>query len=125
MITVTSKGDFKKTRKFLRNAKRADPLAILQKYGEIGVNALAEATPRDTGLTANSWYYEISTEGKLYYLNFYNSNIQNGMRIAVILDLGHGTNNGGYVQGRNYIKPTIQPVFDEIANAAWKEVTDA
>lgn len=125
MITVKSKGNFKKTRRFLRKARKMDPRLILQKYGEIGLQALEESTPKNTGLTARSWYYEITTEGDSYYLNFYNSNIQNGMRIAVILDLGHGTSNGGYVQGRNYIKPTIQPVFDDIANAAWKEVTDA
>lgn len=125
MITVVSKGDFKKTRKFLKKAKRMSPKAILEKYAQRGLDALAESTPKNTGLTARSWYYEITNEGDVYALNFYNSNIQNGMRIAVILDLGHATGTGGYVQGKNYIKPTIRPIFDEIANAAWKEATDA
>lgn len=125
MITVKTKGDSDKTKRYLRRAAKASPMNILQRYGEMGLEALKEATPKDTGLTANSWYYEIVHEGDQYYLNYYNSNIQNGMRIAVILDLGHGTGNGGYVQGRNYIKPAIRPIFDQIAAAAWKEVTDA
>lgn len=125
MIQVKSKGDFKSTERFLKRAKRVNPETILRRYGEEGLAALMEATPVDTGLTAESWYYEVSRSGDTYALNFFNSNIQNGIRIAVILDLGHGTSNGGYVQGRNYIKPAVQPVFDKIATAAWKEVTDA
>lgn len=125
MVSFKTKGDFKKTRRFLKNAKKFNPYTILQKYGEMGLEALAEATPKDTGLTSRSWYYEITTENDNYYLTFYNSNIQNGMRIAVILDMGHGTGTGGYVEGRNYIKPAIRPIFDEIAAAAWKEVRDA
>lgn len=125
MISVRSKGDFKKTSSFLKFAKKMNPRQILDKYGQQGLVILEEATPKDTGLTARSWYYEITTEGDVYSLTFFNSNIQNGMRIAVILDVGHGTNNGGYVQGRNYIKPAIRPIFDQIAAEAWKEVTDA
>jgi len=125
MISVKSKGDFGKTYHFLRKAKHTNPRYILEKYGQQGLVLLEEATPKDTGRTARSWYYEIATEGDQYYLTFYNSNVQRGMRIAVILDLGHGTNNGGYVQGRNYIKPAIRPIFDQIAAEAWKEVTDA
>lgn len=125
MVTVKSKGNFRKTERFLRKAKHNNPQTILRKYGELGLAALEEATPKDSGLTARSWYYEVAAEGDIYYLNFYNSNIQRGIRIAVILDLGHGTGNGGYVQGRNYIKPAVRPIFDEIAEAAWKEVTDA
>lgn len=125
MIRVKVKGSFKNTESFLNRVKRINPEAILRKYGEMGVQALSESTPVDTGLTASSWYYEISKEQDVYSLNFLNSNIQNGRRIAVLLDLGHGTSNGGYVQGRNYIKPAVRPIFDEIASAAWKEVTDA
>ena len=125
MVSVRSKGDFKKTRRFLKNAKNLNPRQILEKYGQQGLEVLQEVTPKDTGRTARSWYYEITNESDCYYLSFYNSNIQNGIRIAVILDLGHGTNNGGYVQGKNYIKPAIRPIFDQIAAAAWKEVTDA
>lgn len=125
MISMKSKGSFKKTYSFLRNAKRVNPYSILTKYGDIGLSALVEATPKDTGLTSRSWYYEITREGDTYSLCFFNSNIQNGIRVAVILDLGHGTGTGGYVQGKHYIEPAIRPIFDEIAASAWKEVTDA
>ena len=125
MISVRSKGDFDKTTLFLKKARHINPRYILEKYGQQGLAILEEATPKDTGQTARSWYYEISTEGDQHYLTFYNSNVQRGVRIAIILDVGHGTGNGGYVQGKNYIKPAIRPVFDQIAAAAWKEVTDA
>lgn len=125
MITVKSKGDFKKTRRFLRKARKMDPRLILQKYGEIGLQALEESTPKNTGLTARSWYYEITSEGHVYYLTYYNSNVQDGVNVAVILDLGHGTSTGGYVQGRNYVDPAVGPILDSIAESAWKEVTDA
>ena len=125
MIQVNVRVNTNNTERFLKRAKRMSPLKILEKYAEEGLNALVEATPVDTGLTSQSWYYEIFKEGDVYSVRWYNSNIQNGIRIAVILDLGHGTSNGGYVQGRNYIKPAIRPVFDKIAASAWKEVTDA
>ena len=95
----------------------------LDKYGREGVTALASATPVDSGLTAKSWYYEVSVTNESATISFHNSNIQNGVPIAVILQYGHGTRNGGWVQGRDYINPAIQPVFDKIADAAWKEVT--
>lgn len=125
MITVKTKGDHDKMKRYFKRASKVSPYGILQRYGEIGLEALRTATPRDTGLTANSWYYEIAYDGGQYYLNFFNSNIQNGIRVAIILDVGHGTGTGGYVQGKNYIQPAIRPIFDQIANAAWKEVTDA
>lgn len=125
MITVTSKGDFKKTRRFLKNAEKENTMSILQKYAQVGLEALTAATPVDSGQTANSWYYKITNRGHLYYLTFCNSNVEDGAKIAVILDLGHGTSNGGYVQGRNYIRPAILPIFDDIAISAWKEITDA
>lgn len=125
MISVRTKGNNDKTTIFLKKAKSSSPMMIMRKYGEMGLEALQDATPKVTGLTAKSWYYEVTKEGDVYSLNFFNSNIQKGMRIAVIVDLGHGTGSGGYVQGRNYIKPAIRPIFDQIASAAWKEVTDA
>ncbi len=125
MVSVRSKGDFDKTRRFLKRTENLNLRLILDKYGQEGLVALEEATPKDTGLTSRSWYYEIAREGDVSTLTFFNSNIQKGIRIAVILDLGHGTNNGGYVQGRHYIDPAIRPIFDKIAAAAWKEVTDA
>lgn len=125
MIRVVSKGNFKNTEKFLYKARRHNPYTILKKYAEEGLKALQEATPVNTGLTARSWSYEITKNGDVYLIAWNNSNIQNGVNIAVILDLGHGTSNGGYVQGRNYIKPAIRPIFDKIAGDAWREVTDA
>ena len=123
MITFRHKGDFSKTIKFMENAKKAVRLADLDKYGQEGVVALASATPVDTGRTANSWYYEIVVKDGSAVITFYNSNIQNGVPIAIILQYGHGTRNGGWVQGRDYINPAIQPIFDKIANRAWEAVT--
>lgn len=123
MIRFGHKGDFSKTTSFLKNASKATYLDVLNKYAQEGVNALSSATPVDSGLTAKSWYYEITRKGNTTTISFNNSNIQNGVLIAIILQYGHGTRNGGYVQGRDYINPAIQPVFDKIANDAWKEVT--
>ena len=95
----------------------------LDKYGREGVKALESATPVDTGLTARSWYYEIKKTNGSVSISFYNSNIQNGIPIAIILQYGHGTGTGGWVEGRDYINPAIQPIFDKIAEKAWKEVT--
>ena len=108
MVSIRHKGDFSRTFSYLGKLKKGIRLADLEKYGRKGVEALASATPVDTGLTANS---------------FHNSNIQNGVPIAIILHYGHGTRNGGWVQGRDYINPAIQPIFDELANNAWREVT--
>ena len=123
MISFRHKGDFSKLTSFLEKAKNVVHVGTLDKYGKAGVAALASATPVESGLTANSWYYEIvNTKGSVS-INFHNSNIQNGVPIAVILQLGHGTGTGGWVQGRDYINPAIQPIFDQIANDAWREVT--
>lgn len=122
MIVFKHRGDFSKTTKFLENAKKSINVKILDKYGQAGVQALASSTPVDTGLTANSWYYEINNKNGRVTISFCNSNIQNGVPIAIILQYGHGTGNGGWVQGRDYINPAVQPIFDEIVNSAWKEV---
>lgn len=123
MINFRYKGDLSKTTRFLERAKEAVHLGNLDKYGQEGVAALASATPVDSGQTANSWYYKIENRNGIAKITFCNSNIQNGVPIAVILQYGRGTRNGGWVQGRDYINPAIQPVFDKIANQAWKEVT--
>ena len=123
MITFRQKGDFSKLTHFLEKAKEIIHVGELDKYGREGVAALASATPIDSGKTANSWYYKIENRGETVAISFHNSNIQNGVPIAVILQYGHGTRNGGWVEGRDYINPAIQPIFDNIANAAWKEVT--
>lgn len=123
MIKFTHKGDFSKLNTFLEKAKSAIKLSELDKYGKAGVAALIAATPVDTGLTASSWDYRIERSATQVSITFINTNIQNGIPIAIILQYGHGTGTGGYVQGRDYINPAIQPVFDEMAESAWKEVT--
>lgn len=123
MITFRQKGDFSKLTRYLEKVKSTVKLSDLDKYGKEGVAALAAATPVDTGLTASSWSYEIKHGNGTVSISFKNSNIQNGVPIAIILQYGHGTRNGGWVQGRDYINPAIQPIFDKIANDAWREVT--
>lgn len=124
MIRFRHKGDFSKTTKFLKRAKQLDIVRVLERYGQAGVAALASATPVDSGLTASSWYYEIKREQSgRYTIGFNNSNIQNGVSVAIILQYGHGTGTGGWVQGRDYINPAIQPIFDKLADDAWREVT--
>lgn len=123
MIRVGHKGDFSKTVRFLKNANRNNVIAVLERYGKEGVAALASGTPVESGDTANSWNYRIEQGRGFAKLVFYNSNIQNGVPIAIILQYGHGTGTGGWVQGRDYINPAIQPIFDKIANDAWREVT--
>ena len=123
MISIRQKGDFARLTRYLEKAKKGASLRDLDKYGREGVAALSSATPVNTGLTANSWYYKIERTKDSATITFCNSNIQNGIPIAIILQYGHGTRNGGWVQGRDYINPAIQPIFDELANNAWKEVT--
>lgn len=123
MIKITHKGDFSKTEKFFNAVRNRDYLKVLSKYGQDGVSALSSVTPRDTGKTASSWGYEITDDGSKTIIAFTNSNVNRGVNIALILQYGHGTRNGGYVAGRDYINPAIQPVFDKMADEAWKEVT--
>lgn len=123
MISFRQKGDFSKLTKFLERAKEAVRLGDLDKYGREGVAALASATPIDSGLTAKSWSYEITNENGTATISFHNSNINQGVPIAIILQYGHGTGTGGWVEGRDYINPAIQPIFDKILNEAWREVT--
>lgn len=123
MISFRHKGDFSKVTRYLERVKHAARLSILDKYGREGVAALASATPTDTGLTAASWYYKVEHTNGSATISFHNSNIQSGVPIAIILQYGHGTGTGGWVQGRDYINPAIQPIFDRIVNDAWREVT--
>ena len=123
MISFRQKGDFSKLTRYLEKVKEVARIGDLDKYGRQGVAALESATPKDTGLTSKSWKYEIKQSKGSVSISFYNTNIQNGVPIAVLLQYGHGTRNGGWVQGRDYINPAIQPIFDEIAKSAWKEVT--
>ena len=123
MISFRQKGDFSKLDHYFERVKEAAKIGILDKYGQAGVSALSSATPVESGKTASSWYYEIKRQNGSVALEFYNSNVNNGVPIAVILQFGHGTGTGGWVQGRDYINPAIQPIFDKIAEDAWKEVT--
>lgn len=123
MITFRHKGDFSKFSRYLKKAKEGVRLETLNKYGNEGVAALASATPVESGQTANSWYYEIERSNGSVAIHFNNSHVNQGVPIAIILQYGHGTGTGGWVQGRDYINPAIRPVFDKIADEAWKEVT--
>lgn len=123
MISIRQKGDFANTTRYFERVKKGVRLSGLERYGREGVTALASATPVDTGQTANSWSYKIESQNGIAKIVFYNSNVVNGVPIAIILQYGHGTRNGGYVQGRDYINPALQPVFDQLAEHAWKEVT--
>ena len=123
MVRFRQKGDFSKLSRFLERAKEAVKLGDLDKYGREGVRALRSATPMDSGLTAESWYYKINREEGSVSISFHNSNRNKGVLIAIILQYGHGTGTGGWVEGQDYINPSIKPIFNKIAEDAWKEVT--
>lgn len=122
MISFKQKGDFSKLTNYLERIKSIGKLSELDRYGKEGVKALEEATPKDSGLTAKSWYYKIERTNSTISISFHNSNVNDGVSIAIILQYGHGTRNGGWVEGRDYINPAIQPIFDRIAEEVWKEV---
>ena len=123
MISFRQKGDFSKLDRFFERAKEVARLSILDKYGREGVAALSSATPVDSGKTANLWYYKISHGDGTAKITFANSNVNKGVPIAIILQYGHATGTGGWVEGRDYINPAIQPIFDKIVDEAWKAVT--
>lgn len=124
MITFSQKGNFNNTERFFNKAQKINIRGLLSGYGSAGVSALAKATPIKTGLTANSWDFTIEVTRWGYSINWFNSNENNGVNIAIILQYGHGTGTGGYVQGRDYINPAMQPVFDKMAEEIWKEVSN-
>ncbi len=123
MISISVKGSFQNTEKFLTRMQRNEQFAALGKFGAVGVAALATATPEDSSLTANSWTYKIIQRRGYYSIVWHNTNVEDGLPIAVLLQYGHGTKNGGYVQGRDYIMPAIRPVFDQLVADMWKVVT--
>ena len=123
MITFSSHGSFENTEKFLKRMSDKSIFDSLSRYGEEGVQALAEATPKDSGDTARSWTYEIERTSTSYAIIWSNTNVVDGVPIAVLIQVGHGTGTGGYVSGRDYINPALRPVFDRIAASVWKEVT--
>lgn len=122
MIKFSQKGDFKKSITYMEKLKEAIRLSTFDKYGREGVSALSSATPVDSGKTASSWYYKIERTKDTISITFLNSNINKGVPIAIILQYGHGTGTGGWVEGRDYINPAIQPIFDKMAEEAWREV---
>lgn len=123
-VGVKHKGDWEKTAKYLKQAKKLSPMEILEKYGEIGVQALFDATPKDTGLTAASWYYKIDKTNDGYVISWNNSNVNNYVNIALILQYGHATRAGTYVCGVDYINPAMKEVFDKLSIEIWREVSD-
>lgn len=123
MISIKQHGNFKKTEKFLKKVGRGNVVLGLSELAQIGVEALSNATPKDTGRTASSWNYTIERENGIWKICWNNTNVNDGVNIALILQLGHATGTGGYVEGYDYINPTMRPVFDMIANKAWEEVT--
>jgi len=122
MIEFGQKGDFSKLNNFLEKSRESINLGLLNKYGRDGVKALSSETPVDTGLTAESWYYKITRTNGQAILSFHNRHVVNGVPIAIIIQYGHATRNGGWVDGIDYINPAIQPIFMKIANEAWREV---
>ena len=124
MISVSHKGDFNNLEVLINRVLRRDYLNILAEYGRKGVEALRAATPVDTGLTRDSWEYEITANSKKTTIYWTNSNIQSGIPIAIILQYGHGTKNGGYVQGVDYINPALAPIFSQMANEAWRRIVE-
>lgn len=125
MITFCQKGNFSKFSNYLKKVQKAARVDVLDQYGDAGVAALSSATPVESGLTASSWYYKIERSNTSARIIFLNSNTNKGVQIAIILQYGHGTGTGGWVEGRDYINPSIQPLFGKLADAAWKEVVNA
>ena len=122
-ISFISRGSFKQTEAALKRIAKMDPRALLEKYGQEGVNALASATPQDSGLARNSWTYEVTRSGRGYTIAWLNTDVENGFPVAIMIQYGHGTGTGGYVRGQNYINPAIRPVFDRISEGIRKAVT--
>lgn len=125
LVTITSKGNFERTDSFLKKMTDGRIFRSLSSYGPKGVQALQSATPVDSGLAAGSWGYTVSKTGGGWELAWTNSDNENGFQVAIMIQYGHGTGTGGYVAGRDYINPAIRPIFDQIADAVWKEVTSA
>lgn len=124
MIKVTGHGNFDKTRSFVNRLLKGDFLSGLDRYGQMGVNALENATPVNTGLTANSWDYRIISNNNRSRIEWYNTNVVSGTPVVILIQYGHGTGTGGYVQGRDFINPAVRPIFDQIAADVWKKVTE-
>lgn len=125
MIRVTMKGNFTKTNSFFQRILEKIKLSSLDNWGRKGVEALSSATPVDTGRTADSWYYEIVRDNENVRLQWLNSNVNDGVNIALIIQYGHAARNGVFIEGRDYINPALTPIFDEIEKSAWREVKES
>jgi hypothetical protein len=123
MISFTETGSFKDIQAFLKSVAKVDFVKLLESYGQDGITALSNATPTETGLAAHSWSCEVSSSGGVYEIAWLNSDVENGFPVVIMLQFGHGTGTGGYVQGIDFINPAIRPVFDLIADNVWKAVT--
>lgn len=123
MITFTTSGNFNKTDNFLKRMSKSDQMSLLKRFGQAGVDALSINTPVDTGETAQSWSYTITRTAESYRIDWVNLNVQNGIPIAILIQYGHGTRTGGYVQAIDYINPAIRPIFESLADEIWGEVT--
>lgn len=124
-MRLTSSGSFKNTERFLKRMQKGDIFGALESQGRVGVDALARETPKDSSTTANSWRYEVSKNGEIYAIHWYNDNVVDGVKIAIILQYGHATGTGGYVNGIDYINPALRPIFDKISADVWKVVMSA
>lgn len=125
MISANVTGSTKNTEDFLKKASKMDIMGILKSQGQLGVRALATATPQDSGLASSSWGFEARKEGRGYILQWTNTDVESGFPVAILLQYGYATGTGGYVQGVNYINPAMKPIFDQIADKVWKAVTSA
>lgn len=124
-VSITSTGSFEKTLASLTAMQKIDIPSILNACGQEGVNALARATPIETGLAEHSWSFKVKSSGGRYEIAWVNTDIENGFRVVIMLQYGYGTGTGGYVQGRDFINPAMRPIFDKIADKVWKAVTSA
>ena len=124
MIGFTHRGNFNSTLDFLKKAEKPNYMSILSRYGELGVNALSAATPIKTGKSASSWSYDVTKLTGGYQVSWYNSDMAGRVPVVVLLQYGHATKNGGFVEGRDFINPALEPVFEQLAEAAWREVNN-
>ncbi|MCK5292640.1 MAG: HK97 gp10 family phage protein [Thermoplasmata archaeon] len=121
-VTVKQKGDWNRTDRFLKNAQKMKVKSLLTGYGQAGVTALASATPKDSSLTASSWDFSINYKRGRYTIEWFNTNVNRGVVIAILIQYGHGTGTGGYVRPTDYINPAMKPIFEKLADELWKEV---
>lgn len=124
MLTIKQKGEWKTTTAFLKKAEQLKVIPILERNGSAGVGVLANATPKDSGLTASSWDFRIVMQNAGYIIEWFNTNLNRGANIAILIQYGHGTGTGGWIPPRDYINPVMKPIFDKITKDILKEVSN-